>query len=485
MAGIQQMQLSELLNFTPKQQLAYEESYKHHFLFYGGAGGGGKSYWLRWAAVGLLMDWFTRYGLRDIRVMIACEDYPSLKERQLVRIKREFPEWLGTWRESAREFKLNPAYGGGEICFRNLDDPIKYSSSEFAMIGIDEATLSPQDIFDELRIRLRWKGLPNDECRMLLTGNPVGIGLGWVKKHFIDKVYDDPKEDKRDYGFVQAFVDDNPHVDPSYKKWLERLPKRKRDALLYGSFDAFEGQFFAEWDANLHVCEPFQIPTNWVRYRSLDWGGTAPASMGWWALSPAGILYRYKELYRPGVNPSIFAEAVKGMTAATDIIAATVCDPAIFKKDQRGDVLADLLYAAGIDGLVPSSNARIEGWVRVHEWLRPLEVAAVNAKTGERTLRQTARMQFFANCYHGKRVMPNMVHDKNNPEDMASRGVEDHIPDDVRYLTMFLPVCAAIGDYTYEPSKAQEEVSFREQLERQGLISRRAKDDTGAWSTGY
>ena len=54
----------------------------------------------------------------------------------------EFPEWLGTYKESNHEFTLNDELGGGVICFRNLDKPSKYLSSEFAAIAIDELTLN-------------------------------------------------------------------------------------------------------------------------------------------------------------------------------------------------------------------------------------------------------------------------------------------------------------------------------------------------------
>ena len=46
---------------------------------------------------------------------------------------------------------------GGVICFRNLDKPSKYLSSEFAAIAIDELTLNDQSVFDFRRMRLRWE----------------------------------------------------------------------------------------------------------------------------------------------------------------------------------------------------------------------------------------------------------------------------------------------------------------------------------------
>ena len=59
------------------------DSGKYKFILYGGALGGGKSYLLRWFAIRYLMKIFAERGLTWVCVMLACENYPSLKGRQL------------------------------------------------------------------------------------------------------------------------------------------------------------------------------------------------------------------------------------------------------------------------------------------------------------------------------------------------------------------------------------------------------------------
>ena len=49
---------SEIVNFTEKQDEANEALKKFKFVLYGGAMGGGKSYWLRWELVKLLLYYF-------------------------------------------------------------------------------------------------------------------------------------------------------------------------------------------------------------------------------------------------------------------------------------------------------------------------------------------------------------------------------------------------------------------------------------------
>ena len=53
--------------------------------------------------------------------------------------------------------------------------------------------------------------------------------------------------------------------DPDYVRMLENLPEEQRRAWLLGQWDIFEGQYFAEFDRNVHVCRPYGIPAHWRR----------------------------------------------------------------------------------------------------------------------------------------------------------------------------------------------------------------------------
>jgi hypothetical protein len=102
--------------------------------------------------------------LKYVQVMLACEDYPSLKDRQIGKMAREFPSWLGTMyvdhKEYGRCFILAEEFGCGVICLRNLDDPAKYQSAEFASILVDELTKNDLNTFTDLRMRLSGLGFP-------------------------------------------------------------------------------------------------------------------------------------------------------------------------------------------------------------------------------------------------------------------------------------------------------------------------------------
>jgi phage terminase large subunit len=126
----------QIMKPTDSQLQAFKASDQHRFTLYGGAGGGGKSYFLRWWCLRQLLKLYAETGIEGIRVGLFSMDYPTLTDRQISRINREFPEWLGALRKTQSDgynFQLLPEFGGGTIALRNLDDPSKYRSAEFAV----------------------------------------------------------------------------------------------------------------------------------------------------------------------------------------------------------------------------------------------------------------------------------------------------------------------------------------------------------------
>lgn len=227
---------TKLSGFFPKQIEAAGASKRFKFTLFGGSVGSGKSRWLRWMMVYWLMDYYSRYGIKGIRAGLFCEDYPSLNDRHLTKVKFEFPSWLGTFNESKHEFTLAPEYGSGIIAFRNLDDPSKYLSVEFAVIGIDEINRNPKTTFDMLRSRHRWPGIK--DVRFLAGCNP--LGEAWVKNMWVKRMFPPDEKEQYEFVFVPALPTDNPHLDPSYYKSLESLPEAQRKAYLEGNWDAFD-----------------------------------------------------------------------------------------------------------------------------------------------------------------------------------------------------------------------------------------------------
>lgn len=232
----EQIKFSELSNFFPKQLEALEASKRFKFTLYGGSVGSGKSRWLRWACIYWLIHFYGKYNLMGVRAGLFCEDYPSLNDRQLSKVKYEFPEWLGTYNEQKHEFTLAKDYGSGVIAFRNLDDASKYLSVEFAVIAIDEVNRNPKSVFDMLRSRLRWPGIKN--TKFIAACNP--LGEAWVKNLWVKRMFPPDEKEQYEFVYVPALPTENPHLPQEYFKSLESLPDVQRRAYLEGQWDAFD-----------------------------------------------------------------------------------------------------------------------------------------------------------------------------------------------------------------------------------------------------
>ena len=73
--------------------------------------------------------------------------------------------------------------------------------------------------------------------------------------------------------------------DPDYERRLEGLGSATLVAAMrWGDWDVIEGAFFDCWDKSRHVLKAFEIPSDWNRFRSGDWGSAKLFSFGWWAI---------------------------------------------------------------------------------------------------------------------------------------------------------------------------------------------------------
>lgn len=244
---------SELCKFTPKQWAATDVADSKRFALFGGSRGPGKSYWLRWYPVRQLMK-LAAQGLPGAAWGLFCETYPELQDRQINKISREFPPWLGQLKETRTQglgFYMHERYGGGVLALRNLDDANKYKGAEFVGLSIDELTRIPMSKFDILRGSLRWPGA--ERTQFCAATNPDGKYAEWVRQLWVEhKFSGDGFKDlaplQSEFAFVPALPSDNPNLDAEYWHDLETQPTHRRRAWLGGDWYAgAEGVVYDEF----------------------------------------------------------------------------------------------------------------------------------------------------------------------------------------------------------------------------------------------
>lgn len=425
-----------------KQKKALLDTHKH--IGYGGARGGGKSWFVRTKATSLSL----RYS--GIKILIMRQTYPELEQNH-IRLLRGLLNSIATYNQQQKRFTFN---NGSTIDFqycKNDGDLVRMQGAEYDVIFIDEATNFTE--YQLKAIAACCRGVNDYPKRIYYTCNPGGQGHAYIKRIFIDKNYEEG-ENPDDYSFVQALVQDNKalmEADPDYVRFLEALPPSLKDAWLYGSWDCFSGQFFEEFRNDpehyedrqwTHVIEPFNIPAHWKIYRSYDFGYAKPFSCAWWAVDEEGVIYRILELYgwngmpNEGVKWSPdkqFSEIKKVEDQHPYLKGKTirgVADPAIWQSD-FGESVADVAqkYHLFFD---KGDHERIAGWMQMHYRMQFDDNGY-------------PRMYIFSNCKAFIRTCPLMLYDETHVEDLDS-DLEDHAMDEARYFCMSRPIKPIIKD---------------------------------------
>lgn len=412
---------------TERQRAATEAVFKHDYVLYGGARGGGKSWWLRWLGVVLLLHWHFNRGMKNVRIGLFCDTYPDLVDRQVSKIEVEFPKWLGELRESQAHglaFHLPESYGGGIIALRNLDKPGKYKSAEFAAILVDQLEENTQDKFDILRGSKRWPGI--DHPKFVASANPGGVGHGWVKRLWLDRDFPpelrNPVDFSPQFVFVPALPTDNPHLSRNYWDELRSLPPDLARAWVDGDWNVFEGQAFGQFRPHEHIIKPFDVPRWWPRWRAIDWGYSAPFCCMWLTKNPDNSrVFAYRELYESGLTDRQQARAIREYTQRDEQIRTTFADPSMWSSKTQGFSVtstADEYAAEGVP-LTRADNDRLSGKRKIDRALGMLP----DGKPG---------LLIFETCTNLIRTLPALPYDKRNVEDVDTNA-EDHAYDALRY----------------------------------------------------
>lgn len=458
--GVRRIAFSSLCKPTDRQRELLRAVYEAPFTLYGGARGGGKSYILRWLAIHFLLKAASQ-GFTNVRVGIFCETYPELWDRQLSRAtegrpEEQYPAWLGSWHKATREFHLHPQYGSGIVCFRNLDDPSKYQSAEFAAVLVDELTKNPIEVFNTLRGSRRWPGM--DHTPFVGATNPGSIGHAWVKDIWVDGTFmlEETKNLLEAYGrtafrYVKALASDNPHVSASYLTELRSLPDKLRRAFLFGEWTAFEGMAFDEWTTEVHV-----VPNlighlkGWRWVAGLDWGWRRGAYVLCALNEDTGQVVVVWEAY----FSRIYAEA-----AAYRIFAASRAFPTPEQVLYDGQMDAEPGVKAGLTlrtefangmlrafgslerapSLLPGGKgpgSRAVKYQRMHRYL-----AWVDKRDAEGRLLPWCRplLTVQARCRHGIRTLPALPVDPDTPDEDVDTDAEDHWYDALCFVLLALP----------------------------------------------
>src|SRR6185503_4966115 len=353
----------------PKQQLFRQAIEKYPVTFYGGAKGGGKSHGLR--NIFLLR----RFQYPGTDGAIFRRTYPELEANHIRPLFKQFPRLRDYWNAAQRLLTL-PNGSTLQFCYCAREDDIDiYQGREFDDLGIEEAGQWTETMIARLRGSNR-TSKPGIKPRTALTGNPGGIGHGYLKRVFVQRRFK-PDEIPEDYHFIQATVDDNAALmenDPDYVRRLEAEPNQAlRRAFRYGDWEIFAGQYFQEISKDIHLIEPFKIPEHWNRFGAYDYGYNHPAAFGWFANDEDGNTYLYRELVKAQTRVDQFARLVNAFGDSArlyPIVAGHDCwtQKSTLRDDAQPPTVAEQFLTHGIS-LSRAVIDRVQGAAHLRSYL--------------------------------------------------------------------------------------------------------------------
>ena len=441
----------EVPKLYPKQ-LQFCQS-KTKFTLYGGARGGGKSFVVRPKAISLALKY------DGINILIVRRTFKELEGNHLDEFKRQL-KGIATYNSKFYRFDF-PNGSVIRLGYSSTDAEcvLNYQGQAYDAIFLDEATHLTEKMFQTFTECLRlsdgikawFKKHPDGKFqpRMYLTANPGGVGHTWVKRLFIDRQYTE-FENPDDYSFIPALVYDNDFLmanNPTYVKQLEALPEKERLAMLYGDWNVFEGQFFEEFDEELHTFDPnkfavdaetgksipFKLERSGRIYRHRDYGLDMTACY-WTELVEDGTFYVYKELYEKNLTVTDSGNKINLMTTKDEPIYSDICPPDMWNRSQQtGKSAVDVLMANCNQYPTKANNDLEVGCMLLKELLR------INPRTGKPYLQISKRCE---NLIHSIKFIQ---HNEKNPNVYAKEPHNlTHAVDSIRYLAT---------SYTYTPDR--------------------------------
>ena len=394
-------------------------------VLYGGAAGGGKSF-------AMIVDPLRYCHKKAHRALILRRSMPELRE-MIDKSRELYPQAFpgAKFREVEKLWNF-PSGAKVEFGFLERDaDVYRYQGQAYSWIGFDEITHLPTEFsWNYLASRLRTTD-PEIQTYLRCTANPGGVGATWVKRRYIE-----PSESNTSFTgtdgltrkFIPAKLADNPYLanDGVYEQMLKSLPPIQRRQLLEGNWEVAEGAAFVEFDPNVHVITPFELPIAWERVKGIDYGYASESCCLWGTIDiNDGTLIIYRELYKKGLTGEELGAIIGDMELVDPFSVPGVLDTAAWAKTgTTGPTVGEALVRAG-HKLRRADKNRIQGKIQIHEFLKVRE----NGRP---------KLQIFNTCPNLIRELQSIPLSKTNPEDVDTHA-SDHAYDALRYMIMSRP----------------------------------------------
>lgn len=430
MVGNPQSNVVQQFDALPKQKrFLYNIFYNDaaRFNWYVGGFGSGKTYIGSQAAVRLAMmapggrGLIARQTLVDLKAT-TMKTFFEVCDRRLIQ------KWNKT--ENLLTF-----INGHEVYFWGLDDIEKLKSLEIGWFWMDEVDEVNMETFKIAQGRLRHPAQPKRQG--FITSNSEG--KNWTYKIFVKGEGLAREEDAKKYWTVKAPSNENTHLPQDYLDTLNSYTGDLYKRYVLGSWDVFEGQIFPDFRRAIHSVRPFAIPSDWLRFRMMDWGENNPTTCGWIAMDHEKNLWYYREYEKSQEFTPYHSKAIKDLSAG-EVIKYTVIDPSVKGRRGRSGKNIDMEYReAGFTPLIFGNNSVSAGISRMHKLFHVDEnrIHPITKQKGAPRIFFFDTCEKTMDCIEGYRWRK-PSNDDENPEERPLKK-DDHLVDGLRYGIMSLP----------------------------------------------
>jgi len=312
----------------------------------------------------------------------------------------------------------NGCFIGFKTCEQGRES---FQGASLGWIYFDEEP--PLDIYQECQMRII-----DQKGDMWFAMTPLK-GLTWI----YSLIFLNERNDS-DIEYWMAEWEDNPWLSKDeIEKLISIMPEEEREARQFGRFTSLCGFAFPELRKDIHIKKIQAVPDWYKRYVSIDYGFDSLAAI-WYYVDNYGHARVYRALRKKNLIISEAREEILKFTG-NERIEAFYAPPDLWNRRQdTGKSAAMIFYNDGKPGntitLLKTSNDREQGWLNVHEWLRPYETK--DEQTGETY--KTANLTFDEGLDPDLwKHLTTIQKSERNPNDVATQPHEiTHYPDSLR-----------------------------------------------------
>jgi len=292
----------------------------------------------------------------------------------------------------------------------------KFAGASLDFVWFDEEP--PFDIYQECRMRVL-----DRSGEIFGTMTPL-LGLTWV----YNIIYLNEQQDPNIWHIFMEWGD-NPYLDKTEVDILTRtMTVQELDSRRYGKFINLGGMVYSEFDQNIHVIQPFDVPKEWYNNISIDPGLNNPLSCHWYAVDYDEIVYVIAEHYHAGKDIVYHSNQIKD-----------ICDSLGWHKDCSGRYSALIDSAANQRTLASSKNVAdlfFDNGIAVNTKVNKDLFAGINTVKRYLSNSQNRPQIFiFSNCVNLIREFKSYWWGKGD----VPQKKDDHALDELRYFLMSRP----------------------------------------------